>query len=320
MSSNDFCQAQRDLAKQCSALEGCESLLGDAYGKVKDAGASIGKAVANKAIDATASGLKRANTELIKLLGSRRLFISHLFSKAKKDERAQLDVVFPKTLLAKTTRDGNPDDLIPSVDVMIRNFETIIKYGKDLEAYYNKELELIKNITKIKTTEEAAKLVNRFEELPYPTVKLKEQSNSMSQSEWLPGGYAFGFNSETQRWSFVEDDDFQTTEVEDTLTVADVKSLLTKLNTLTSHYQDASKLTNSYVDHLKTFNTVVAKSFQHLDSLKGEISASLLNDLKDRLNGDQVVFSFFVGSLPKVMVRLDDYVDTLSSYLSKQFN
>lgn len=320
MSSNDFRQAQRDLTKHLHTVEGCESLLGDAYGKVKEAGATISKSVANKAVDVTASALKRANTELIKLLGTRRLFISHLFSKAKKDERAQIEVTFPKTLLAKTTRDGNPDDLIPSVDVLIRNVESILKYGKDLEAYYAKELEILKGITKIKTTEDAARLVNRLDELQYPTMKLKEQVNSMSQSEWLPGGYAFGFNHDTGLLTIVDDNEFSTTEVEDTLTVADVKTLLTKLNTLTSLYQDASKLSDSYVNHLKTFNTVVVKSFQHLDSLKGEISTSLLNDLKDRLNGDQLVFSFFVGSLPKVMVRLDDYVDTLSSYLSKQFN
>lgn len=320
MSSNDFRQAQRDLTKQLHTVEGCESLLGDAYSKVKEAGATIGKSVANKAIDATASGLKRANTELIKLVGSRRLFISHIFSKAKKDDRAQIEVTFPKTLLSKITRDGNPDDIIPSVDVLSRNVDSILKYGKELEGYYAKELEILKGIEKIKTTEDAARLVNRLEELRYPTMKLNNQSNSMSQSEWLPGGYAFGFNSETGSITFVEDEEFATTEIEDNFTVADIKTLLTKLNTLTSHYQDASKLSNSYVNHLKTFNTVVVKSFKHLDSLKGEISTSLLNDLKDRLNGDQLVFTFFVGSLPKVMVRLDDYVDTLSSYLSKQFN
>lgn len=321
MSSNDLRQAQRDLARQLVSLEGCESLLGDfAKRVVVEAGKSIAKSVANKSIELATIGLKRVNTELIKSLGSRRMFISHLYNKVKKSDQVQFELLFNKTIMLNCTRDGEPDDLVPSVEAMIKNTDILVKYAMDLEVFYRKELQVLKDITNIKTTDDAVKIIGKLDNIELPDVKFTSHSNSMSQSEWLPGGYAYAFNSDNGLWRFAEDEDHSATEVEDSYRVSDVESLLKKLNILVSLYQPASKASATYVEYLKTFNTVVGKSFQHLDTLKGEVSTSLLNDLGDRLNGNQSVYSFYVGYLPKVMVRLDDYVDTLSSYLSKQFN
>lgn len=318
--SSSFYTAQRELLRELKAMEGCESLLSDAFDTIRRKGAEVAKAGINKTLDTAAVGLSRANTELIKIMGTRRMLISHLYNKAKKDDRAQIDMTFPKSFMHKVTRDGNPDDIVPSVDVMIRNLETIIKYGKDLGAYYHFELALLKDITKIKNTEDAVELVRKLEDLKLPVVKLKTNVNSMSHSEDLPGGYVFSYNEKTGVWQVISDGDYTTTEIDDNYRVSDIVSVFTKLNNLMTLSQEASKLNDSYLKYLKTFNTVVAKSFQHLDSLKGEISTSLLHDLENRLNGNQPAFSFFFGSLPRVMVRLDDYVDTLSSHFSKQFN
>lgn len=318
--STNYRQASRQLEQHLKDMEGCESLLSDAFDGIRRKGLTVLKAGANKTLDLAASGLQKANTELIKIIGSRRLLISHLYNRYKKDDRAQIDMVFPKTVMLKATRDGNPDDLIPSVEVMNRNVEKVVKYGKELEGYYQKELNFLKDITKIKTTEDAAELIRKMDDLKLPDVKLQSSNNSMSHSEDLPGGYNLSLNKDNGLWHVVSDEDHSATEIEDNYSVADITSLLTKLNTLMSHYQDASKINDSYLKYLKTFNTVVTKSFQHLDSLKGEISTSLLNDLEDRLNGNQTAFSFFFGSLPRVLVRLDDYVDTLTSHFSKQFN
>lgn len=75
-----------------------------------------------------------------------------------------------------------------------------------------------------------------------------------------------------------------------------------------------------YIDYMKKFNTVVGESTQHLASLRGEVSTSLLTELVNRLDGNTLVFTVFSGFLPKVVIYLDDYVETLSSHLSKQFN
>ncbi|EBY9764023.1 hypothetical protein D5W64_12995 [Salmonella enterica subsp. enterica serovar Saintpaul] len=320
MSSNTYYHVQRDLVKELKAIEGCESLIGDAFDYIRRQGISFAKAGANKTLDVAANGLSKANTELIKIIGSRRQFVSHLYNKAKKENRVQIDMTFPKSVIKTITRDGNPDDIVPSVDVMYRNLERVIKFGKELEGYYQKELSLLKDITKIKDTESAVALIRKLEDLELPKVDLKSNGNSMSNTEELPGGFVLSYNEKTANWQVVHDEDYSTTEIEDEYRVSDIVSALHKLNDLLSLSQEASKINESYLKYLKSFNTVVTKSFQHLDSLKGEISTSLLHDLEDRLNGNRTAFSFFFGSLPRVMVRLDDYVDTLSSHFSKQFN
>lgn len=173
MSSNGYYHVQRDLTKELKAIEGCESLLGDAFDYVRRQGTSLVKAGANKTLEAAGTGLSKANTELIRIIGSRRQFVSHLYNKAKKETRAQIDMTFPKSVIKTITRDGNPDDILPSVDVMYRNVEKVMKFGKELETYYQRELSLLKDIPKIKNTEDAVELIRKLDDLALPKVDLK---------------------------------------------------------------------------------------------------------------------------------------------------
>lgn len=307
------------LVNEMTAVSGSEGLLRDSLVKVgKHALGGVLKWVGKGVADVTINGIKTANTSIIKTLGTRQLFLSHLFRKASKEEVKEMSV-FSETFLKKVTLNGTPDDILRSVKVMAETYSVILKYGVELEAYYHKEMSALKSIESIKTTEDAVKVVKALDALPLPKPAFTSASNSMSKSKQLPGGSVFAFNSETNRFS-IEDVDMETSEQSESLSNETIKEILSELNKLASKYKDIVKLNENYASYLKKFNVVVTDSFHHLESLKGKISPSILRDLKDRLDGNTLVFSFYSGFLPKVMIYLDDYVDTLSSYLSKQFN
>jgi hypothetical protein len=296
-------------------VDGAESFFSDVLGKLKGAG---GKAT-DASLKAIGDASKAAVSGIIKTLGTRRMFIGHVHNRLSKDTLKE-EFTFGANLLKKTTRDGKPSDIEPGLVDLQKTMDILRSFLQDVEAYASKEVALLEKIASIKTTEDAVSILNGLEALKYPKFALPDSSMKNTVcSELLPGGKKIWFderNDKTSLVSFTSPGE-ETTE---SFVKDDVKSILVKLNKLVETYQYVVKALNQYESYTKKFNTVLGKSFAHLDTLKGDVSAALLTDLRSHLEGNTKVFTLYSGFLPQLMIYLDDYVDTLSSYLSKQFN
>lgn len=303
------------LILQDIRVDGAESFFTDVLGKLKQAGAVAGETSVNAISQAT----KAAVNGIVKTIGTRRMFIAHTHNRLNK-ETLKEELTFNTALLKKVTRDGKPSDILDGLNDLQKTMDLLKSFLQDVEVYSSKELSYLERIASVKTTDDAVSVLNGLDALKYPQFKLPESSmkNTVS-SVLLPGGKMMWFDERSDKTTLVS---FTSPgeEVTESFAKDDVKAILTKLNKLVETYQYVVKALNQYESYTKKFNTVLGKSFAHLDTLKGTLSASLLSDMRSRLEGNTKVFSLYSGFLPQLMIYLDDYVDTLSSYLSKQFN
>lgn len=303
------------LILQDIRVDGAESFFTDVLGKIKQVGSVAGEA----SVSAVTQATKAAVSGIIKTLGTRRMFIAHTNHRLNK-ETLKEELTFNTAFLKKVTRDGKPSDILDGLEDLQKTMDLLKSFLQDVEVYASKELSYLDRIASVKTTDDAVSLLNGLDALKYPQFKLPESDMKETVSSvLLPGGKKLWFDSRSDKASIVS---FTSPgeEVTESFAKDDVKAILTKLNKLVETYQYVVKALNQYESYTKKFNTVLGKSFAHLDTLKGTLSASLLSDMRSRLEGNTKVFSLYSGFLPQLMIYLDDYVDTLSSYLSKQFN
>lgn len=303
------------LILQDIRVDGAESFFTDVLEKLKQAGSAAGETSVNAISQAT----KAAVSGIVKTIGTRRMFIAHTHHRLSK-ETLKEELTFNTALLKKVTRDGNPADILDGLNDLQKTMDLLKSFLQDVEVYSSKELSYLERIASVETTDDAVSVLNGMDALKYPEFKLPDSKMKDSVSSvMLPGGKMIWFDERSHKTSIVN---FSTPAEETTESFAkdDVKAILTKLTKLVETYQYVVKALNQYESYTKKFNTVLGKSFAHLDTLKGTLSASLLTDMRSRLEGNTKVFSLYSGFLPQLMIYLDDYVDTLSSYLSKQFN
>lgn len=318
--NSELRDAIRNLDSSNVAFEGCESFIGDALSSIGSSIKAGAMAGGQAAVDKATSSLKSVNTALIKTLGTRRMLLSNLLSRVNKGENKE-EITFSGSLLKNYSENGKPNGLAGGVATTTEMFNDILKYCKDLEAYYHQELNLIGDAAGISDTEEATALLRRFDNLVYPTPKGADEHNKESVTWLLPGGRAIVYHVNSKKFTFESrDHEKQVGEVTESFAQSEFKELIAKLNEMVSVYKGISDANARYSDYLKKYNTVVGKASEHLSSLRGEVSASLLTDLGNRIEGNTLLFTFYTGFLAKVVIYLDDYVETLSSHLSKQFN
>jgi len=303
---SDLRGSLHDLLLIDTRVDGAESLLTGVFDKVMQVGKFAGEQTA-VALD---GAVKSAKSGIIKALGTRRMFIAHTHNRLSK-ETLKEELTFSAGFLKKVTRDGNPADIIDGLNDLQKAMDLLKSYLQEVETYYTREFSLIKDVDAVTTTDDAANILKHLDNLKFPAPNFLNIE--------LPGGKTFKINPQSNKIAF-DNNDVNAEEITVSFAKDDVKSILMKLNKLVESYQFVVKALDHYSDYTKKFNTVVGKSFAHLDSLKGTLSASILADLRSRLEGNTEVFAIYSGFVPKVMIYLDDYVDTLSSYLSKQFN
>lgn len=295
-------------------VDGSESLLTDIMGKLKEVSSASGDLALNKISEA----VRTAKTGIIKTIGTRRMFLSHLNGRLSKEEIAN-EMTFTAGLLKKVTRDGKPSDILDGLNDLQKTMDELVKYLQEVQTYYSRDLKTIEGIKDIGNGDDAIGVLDVLNTKKFPKVNFQPDGLFDVTSTELPGGKFIRFDTSKGRF-YLENKAVTAGDVTESFAKEDVKSILSKLNKLIETYQYVVKALDHYVDYVKKFNTVVGKSFAHLDTLKGKMSASLLNELQSHLEGNADVFALYTGFLPKVMIYLDDYVDTLSSYLSKQFN
>lgn len=319
MLNNDLHKAMLQIELQDASLSGCESLFDDVINTVKEAAVDGMKFVGNKAAEGLSKAFKEANTAIIKNLGTRRMFLSHLNSKLGNEEVKE-EITFPASILKKYTYTGKPSELVKCIEDTAKVFKHVNGFSKEIEALYHSHLSILSGIPDIKTTEDAVKVIKQLNDLKYPKPSGTDHNGSNYMVWDLPGGRTIEFMTDNNRVEFVGGKEVLANDVKESFAKDDLKTIVSKLNLLADEFKVIADINNHYVDYIKKFNTVVGKANEHLESLRGEISASIINDLSKRLEGNTLVFTFYTGFLPKAVIYLDDYVDTLSSFVSKQFN
>lgn len=326
--SND----QQSLRKGLEALilsdiqiAGNESLLSDVFAKVSSNVKTGVEWTGGKMADAAVQALKQANTSILQQLGARKLLLSNLASRTRNDGIKDSSTLTSSQVRKLTTLEGNdkvtPDNIEDDLVTLHNVISDVLKFQLELETYYQKELGLLKSFSSVKNTEEAVKSIQALDQLTFPTPKFTIKQDSMFLTSVLAGGKQFAFNPDTCKFT-VEQADLKSISGDATVSFAkeDVLSLLTKVNALVIDYNAVTKANEHYMSYIKEFNTVVGRSFVHLEEIKGQISISLIRDMQSRLEGNPKVFSFYSGFLPKITLYIDDYVEALTSFLSKQFN
>lgn len=311
---NDLHESLNALIVKNIQIDGCEGLLADFANDVKSAATRGLKYIGTVSSQEMVKALKSANTNIIKTLTSKKTFIGHLKSRLLKDE-LKTDIKFPDSILSKYTFSGKPGELVDGIKTTHKSFSEVLEYVLELEALYSKQLSIVERAAKVSNTEEAVKLIDELSELKHPKPKDAE-----GESWELPGGRSIEFNSDTNRVDFNNGNPVSASSETESFTTGEFKELLTELDKLSDVFKSITKANESYTSYLNKFNTVIGKSTEHLASLRGQISTSVLSDLNKRIEGNTLLFTFFTGFMPKAVIYLDDYVDALSSFVSKQFN
>lgn len=302
-------------------ISGNESMLDDIMGGFKSVGGKIADGaseVGGKLADGAVKVFNNAATGLIKVVGTRKAFHAHLLKRLEKDE-LKPEIEFSKTILSKISQDGKVSSLVKTVEDLDSTIRVVLSYSKELDTYIRKELDIFKSIKDVKTDDDLRGIIKELTNLKYPSLDFKHKRNSMSESSLLPGGVVLTFHDNEQKAKLLNAD-VTITEVTESFDKDELKSLLNKLITLFPHYHALADVNTKYSGFIKQFNTVVKESFAHLQSVKGDLSTSMVNDLQSRLEGNHKAFGYFTGFLPKVVILLDDYVDDVTSFFSKQFN
>lgn len=300
------------------AVAGNESLLSDVF-------STVTPHIKNGLVWTSAQAAKGAitvfnNVEnvLIKNLGTRRIYLSHLLNKVRKDGTKE-DVTISVSSLEKITATGDIDELNSNLKYLSKVMKDIQKYELEVETYYKKELNLFKEILKVKDTDTALSVIQKLDSNEYPIPNFWDKNDSMFTTQVLPGNKIFLFNTQTNKFA-IGSEVRSATETKVSFAKEEIVSLITELNQVIENYKVLSKCNGNYADYIRDFNTVAGKAFAHLEDMKGSVSINLLRDLQGRLEGNTEVFSFYTSFLPKVCIYLDDYVEALSSFLSKQIN
>lgn len=312
--------ALRPLEQAEFQIGGCESLLSDVFSTVKENVKTGVHWVGAKAGDGAVKALRGASNALAQTLLTRRMKISLMAQKLRKEENVIKESgTFSASFLAKYTSSGSGDDLAGDLKVLLDVLKDINKFELDLEATYKKELALFKEMVNIKSTDSAVTLINKLDNLTYPVPDFSASHDSMLKSQALPGGKCFVFDKQAHLFS-IESKELSAEQTSVSFAKEELVNLLRDINEIVDRYKVLSAAHEKYADYIRDFNTVVGKSFVHLETLKGSVSFNLIRDLESRLRGNPSVFSFYTGFLPKFTLYLDDYVDGLTTFLSKQLN
>lgn len=299
-------------------IDGNESMLTDIMTTVQREVKGGVQAIGGKMADGFVRTLKNSNQALLKAVGARRLLLSTMANRAKKDGVKE-EITFPAGLLKKVTVTGKPGNIIESIKLLQEAVEQVAAYERDLEGYYRRELESLKNYSSIKDTKDAAALLAKMDDLKRPTPKFPSHNNSMFGTKALPGGRQFLYNEGSDRFS-VGTSEVSASDETTSFAEGDMVAILSECNRLIDTFNLLSKANDRYAKYVGEFNTVVGKSFSSLEELKGTVSATLINDLESRLHGDPGTFAFYSGFLPKVVLIVDNHVEVLTSFLGKHFN
>lgn len=315
----DLLQMSLDpFIKSNELIAGNESLLSNVFSSVQASVTTGLKWTAAKSYEGAVKALKNASGTIVNTLGTRRMAVTLIASRVKKNELKE-SFNFTKEFLNKCSSSGESETLQQDVETLFSALDIIKKYEMELEAFYKKELQYLKDIVSIKTTEDAISLIHKLDGLKFPIPRLDQERDSMSASEVLPGGKYFVFNQDQSQFK-IDSDEVNIKENSTSFATEDVIKLLTTINQGLEYFKAFSNANEKYAKYIMDFNTVVGKSYLHLESLKGNISFNLIRDLESRLKGNVPVFAFYSGLLPKVTLYLDDYVGGVISFLSKQFN
>lgn len=322
MSKHDeLVQANSLLIELDTIIDGREGLLTDIFSSVGEHALTGAKLAGGAAMDGLVKLFRNANSSLARAFGSNKTIIDQVYKQMNTAEKEgeEVDVKLTTSFLAKVTVDGKHDDIGNSINALHDALKALDKHRLDVETFYQKELSLFKDFRSIKDTESAITLIKKLDDLKYPTPDFKHKENSMLISDLLPGGKEFVFNTTNSTYS-LKSEDVKGENTDDTLSKADIVNILKRLEDLDAIFKVIHKANDNYMQYLGKFNTVVKEAFAHVDSLKGDISSSLIRDLLSRLEGNPHVFAFYTGFLPKVVNYVDGYVADVSGYFSKQFN
>lgn len=300
-------------------VDGNESYLSDVFTRVAQSTGTGLKAVGGELASKTVQVMRMADEAILKAVGARRLLNSTLVNKTR-TVGIKEEISFTGSFLARMTVKGDVDNLHPSMVIYRDIIADVVKYEIELQAYYHKELELLKSAINVKDTEGAIALIGKLDTLKFPHPNFNKSSNSMLESDVLPGGMRYQFNTESCKFTIISGNQPNAQDTTVSFAKEEFVLLLADSNKLIESYDQFVKATKKYGDYVKSFNTVVGKSFDHLESLRGSVSRSVITDIESRLEGNAKVFAFYSGFLPKVILGVDNHVEALTSFLSKQFN
>lgn len=307
----------KNLLEIDCCVNGNESLFGDIFSSVGSSVYSGAKIVGGMAMDGVVTLFKKANKSLIEAYGSHSTKFEFITKNLSKDETEEWKI--DKSLLSKISSTGKAQDIIDSLDTLIKELKIVDSHRLEIESYYHKELSLFQDFKSIKNIENSISVLKKLDDLKYPDLKFGNSKDSMAVSEPLPGGKEFAFDNKSKKYSLITEK-LTTESSEDIFSKEDIKKIMTKLDTLEELYKVIIKANSNYISYLEKYNTVVKEGFKHLEELKDDLSISVIRDLQSRLEGNPNVFSFYTGFLPKVMSYIDDYINSMSSFISKPFN
>lgn len=315
--AEDLHQVFKPIIEVEEFIAGNESALGDIFSSVKSHLQQGTQYVMAKAGDAARVGFRNTATAVIKQLGTRKQFIARTANQVKMGTPPEV-LTFTNEQIKRLTSSGDLSSLEKDLDHLISQMDLILRFAQELEGYYAVELNLFKDISKIKDTNDAVVLIQKLDKLKLPDAKFAVSQDSMSNSYPLPGGKV-SVIKETGRIDLTSQ---EVTVDENTVSFAkeDLLRILTQLTKVVDLYKRLAKALENYGDYIPKFNTVVGTAFLDLEKMKGEISFNLIQDMQSRLQGNVLVYSFFSSFLPKITIYLDDYVEGLTSSLSKPFN
>lgn len=298
-------------------IAGQEGFLGDTASAIADASLKGVNWVGGKIAGGVKTALTTISKTIIRSYGNNATKIATVNKYRSASDVDSFKAT--KKLIDILTANGSISEASEDIEYLVKELKHINQFILDVEAYEFKRIDLISKIKSVNSTESAVKLVADMDKLTFPVPKFKVNNNSMSETDILPGGKVFVYSNESGYFKITSKETERDYE-DSTIDKDELFNVLKALTKLNIEFQTLSKGNDRYIKCVEKFNTVVKETFNHLDSLKDNVSGTLIKDLESRIEGDPRTFSFFGSFLPKVASYVDTLINGSTDTFIKQIN
>lgn len=296
--------------KALTAIEGTEdfkevlSALGDGMSSLGGGVLSTAGWVGGKAVTALGAALGGAGNLLSRAFSDNDVLIKKILQHFAKSE--EHEIKFSAAKVTALTSTGDIDTFEKDLDKLLANLTLVDQHSKDLVDYLDKQMNILRGLKSVKTTEDVFGLLDKYEEVKYPVLSLANKDGGDHYSEKLPNGKVIGYQEKTNKY-LMSGDSPEGSASELTMSKSEVSNILTKLNKVNGMHKRFKSNYESYMSFVRSWSEMVKTVESNLSQLD-KVSKSAIGEAEKLLGGNPNVLAFYSGFTPRVVSYTDRYI------------
>lgn len=286
------------------AVPAALATLGEGFLNLGSGVLSVAGWVGGKAVSGLGLAVGGVGNLLSHAFSSNDVLIKKILQQFSRSDESEISLSASKVALL--TSDGDLDTFERDMDALLANLTLIDKHGKDLIAFLDKRMGILRELKSVKTTEDVFKVIDKYGAVEYPALALKHNRDKEHWSDQLPNGKVFAFQEGTNKY-LMSGDSPEGSASSLTLSKSEVSNLLNKLDKVNGMHKRFKSNYDSYLTFIRSWAEMVKTVEGNLGGLD-KVSKSALGEAEKFLGGDPDVLAFYSGFTPRVVSYTDRYI------------